>query len=380
MKNIFKILFAVILGVTLASCERNDTLAVADLKTSPEIISSLSSTSYVINETNLANTFETIIFKKADYGVALQTDNQLELAVAGTSFAKPINLGIATSENFVKLTYTELNNALINLGLTPNTPVDVEVRVKSNIKTDGIVENYVYSKPISFTVTPFKANPDDLFKKINVPGAYAGAAGYANWSPANSPDLYSPKNDDVYKGFIYITSSSNPDDYQFKFTIKQDWANDKGDDNTFTGKLLQDGEVNCKVTTGGAYYVKVDWAANTYSTNLANFGMIGDATPTGWNSDTDFVYNPTTKTYVINSIALSNSGVFKFRANDAWDMKFQPGSADQTLVSGKEVQTFLSSEGTVSGDPSYKVAEAGNYKVELDLHNSGYYKLTLTKL
>ena len=380
MKNIFKILFAVILGVTLASCERNDTLAVADLKTSPEIISSLSSTSYVINETNLANTFETIIFKKADYGVALQTDNQLELAVAGTSFAKPINLGIATSENFVKLTYTELNNALINLGLTPNTPVDVEVRVKSNIKTDGKVENYVYSKPISFTVTPFKANPDDLFKKINVPGAYAGAAGYANWSPANSPDLYSPKNDDVYKGFIYITSSSNPDDYQFKFTIKQDWANDKGDDNTFTGKLLQDGEVNCKVTTGGAYYVKVDWAANTYSTNLANFGMIGDATPTGWNSDTDFVYDPTTKTYVINSIALSNSGVFKFRANDAWDMKFQPGSADQTLVSGKEVQTFLSSEGTVSGDPSYKVAEAGNYKVELDLHNSGYYKLTLTKL
>ena len=380
MKNIFKILFAVILGVTLASCERNDTLAVADLKTSPEIISSLSSTSYVINETNLANTFETIIFKKADYGVALQTDNQLELAVAGTSFAKPINLGIATSENFVKLTYTELNNALINLGLTPNTPVDVEVRVKSNIKTDGIVENYVYSKPISFTVTPFKANPDDLFKKINVPGAYAGAAGYANWSPANSPDLYSPKNDDVYKGFIYITSSSNPDDYQFKFTIKQDWANDKGDDNTFTGKLVQDGEVNCKVTTGGAYYVKVDWAANTYSTNLANFGMIGDATPTGWNSDTDFVYDPTTKTYVINSIALSNSGVFKFRANDAWDMKFQPGSADQTLVSGKEVQTFLSSEGTVSGDPNYKVAEAGNYKVELDLHNSGYYKLTLTKL
>ena len=380
MKNIFKILFAVILGVTLASCERNDTLAVADLKTSPEIISSLSSTSYVINETNLANTFETIIFKKADYGVALQTDNQLELAVAGTSFAKPINLGIATSENFVKLTYTELNNALINLGLTPNTPVDVEVRVKSNIKTDGIVENYVYSKPISFTVTPFKANPDDLFKKINVPGAYAGAAGYANWSPANSPDLYSPKNDDVYKGFIYIKSSSNPDDYQFKFTIKQDWANDKGDDNTFTGKLLQDGEVNCKVTTGGAYYVKVDWAANTYSTNLANFGMIGDATPTGWNSDTDFVYDPTTKTYVINSIALSNSGVFKFRANDAWDMKFQPGSADQTLVSGKEVQTFLSSEGTVSGDPNYKVAEAGNYKVELDLHNSGYYKLTLTKL
>ena len=48
----------------------------------------------------------------------------------------------------------------------------------------------------------------------------AGAAGYAKLESSNSPDLYSPKNDDVYKGFIYITSSSNPDDYQYKFTIK----------------------------------------------------------------------------------------------------------------------------------------------------------------
>lgn len=378
MKNIFKILFTAILGLTLASCERDDVLAVADLKAKPEITSSLSATSYVINETNLANTFETIIFKKADYGVGVETESQLELAVAATSFAKPINLGVATSDNYVKVTYTELNNALINLGLAPNTPVDVEVRVKSNIKSSSAAKSYVYSNPISFKVSPFKANPDDLFKKINVPGAYAGGAGYADWSPGNAPNLYSPKNDGVYRGFIFV--NNDPSKLEYKFTINQDWAGDKGDDNTFTGKLVQDGEVNCKVATGGTYYIKVDWNANTYATNLANFGMIGDATPTGWNSDTDFVYNPATKTFVINSIALSNSGIFKFRANDAWDMKFQPASADQTIVSGKEVQTYLSSEGTVSGDPSYKVAEAGNYKVELDLHNSGYYKLTLTKL
>ena len=189
MKNIFKILFATILGVFLSSCDRDDTLAVAELKSNPDIISSLSATSYVINDTNLSNTFETIVFKKANFGVNVETENQLELALAGTSFAKPINLGVATSDNYVKLTYQELNNALINLGLVPNTPADVEVRVKSNIKSGNTNPTYVYSSPISFKVTPFKANPDDLFKKINVPGAYAGAAGYANWSPANSPDL-----------------------------------------------------------------------------------------------------------------------------------------------------------------------------------------------
>ena len=81
MKNIFKILFAIILGVFLSSCDRDDTLAVAELKSNPDIISSLSATSYVINDTNLSNTFETIIFKKANFGVNVETENQLELAL-----------------------------------------------------------------------------------------------------------------------------------------------------------------------------------------------------------------------------------------------------------------------------------------------------------
>jgi hypothetical protein len=85
MKNIFKILFATILGVFLSSCDRDDTLAVAELKSNPDIISSLSATSYVINDTNLNNTFETIVFKKANFGVNVVTENQLELALAGTA-------------------------------------------------------------------------------------------------------------------------------------------------------------------------------------------------------------------------------------------------------------------------------------------------------
>ena len=76
----------------------------------------------------------------------------------------------------------------------------------------------------------------------------------------------------------------------------------KGDDGTNSGKLKVDGS-DIVPAAAGTYYMKVDWAANTYSATLANFGVIGDATPTGWGSDTDFVYNPATKTYVINSIA-----------------------------------------------------------------------------
>ena len=150
MKNIFKILSAALLGLLLASCERDDTLAVAELKTNPEIVSTLSATSYVISDTNLSSTFETIVFKKPSYGTNVEIESELELATADTSFATPITVGTATTSNFVKLTYQELNNALINLGLTPNVTANVELRVKSRIKNKAADQEYAYSNSISF--------------------------------------------------------------------------------------------------------------------------------------------------------------------------------------------------------------------------------------
>ena len=374
----------------MSSCDRDDTLAVAELKSNPDIISSLSATSYVINDTNLSNTFETIVFKKANFGVNVETENQLELAVAGTNFAKPINLGVSTSDNYVKLTYQELNNALINLGLTPNTPADVEVRVKSNIKSGNTNPTYVYSSPISFKVTPFKANPDDLFPKIYMPGIWDEVAlgGYAEWDATNSPALYSSKKNNVYAGFQYMAFKSasyplDPDNGAFKFTPGASWDNDMGDDHTRTGKLTKDGEWNIKVAdypVANTFFIKVDLANMTYSLEKANMGIIGEATPNGWNSQVDLAYNPSTMKFEIASIALTGGKVFKFRNNDSWSIKIQPKSGDVTPVSGKEVQVYNSAEGTVNGDPSFICPESGNYKVELDLHNSGYYNLIITKL
>lgn len=374
----------------MSSCDRDDTLAVAELKSNPDIISSLSATSYVINDTNLSNTFETIVFKKANFGVNVVTENQLELALAGTSFAKPINLGVATSDNYVKLTYQELNNALINLGLEPNTPADVEVRVKSNIKSGNTNPTYVYSSPISFKVTPFKANPDDLFPKIYMPGIWDEVAlgGYAEWDETNSPALYSSKKNNVYAGFQYMAFKSasyplDPDNGAFKFTPGASWDNDMGDDHTRTGKLTKDGEWNIKVPdypVANTFFIKVDLANMTYSLEKANMGIIGEATPNGWNSQVDLAYNPSTMKFEIASIALTGGKVFKFRNNDSWSIKIQPASGDVTPVSGKEVQVYNSAEGTVKDDPSFICPETGNYKIVLDLHNSGYYSMTITKL
>lgn len=373
MKNIFKIFLLGVIASFIISCQEDDDKMILN-NTSGSTLS-VNKTSVVLDETIADQAALTFTYKNPTFSPAVQFTNMVEFAVAGTNFKPSTTREVPMDQSAFSLTHLQLNNILADLNVTPNSSKSIEVRLKSSVNT---VTSF-YSNVLTVNMTGYTPNPDLIYPKINVPGSYAGAAGYANWTPSNSPNLFSPEKNDKYRGFIWINTVTGAEDGKYKFAINGDWPGNKGDDGTLTGKLKADGD-NIKAAAAGTYYIKVDWAANTYSSVLANFGVIGDATPTGWNSDTDFVYNPATKTYVINSIALNNTGIFKFRANDDWAMKFQPANGDQTLVSGTAVQSYMSAEGTVTGDPNYKVAVAGNYKIELDLHNSAYYKLTLTKL
>ncbi|MBB6329533.1 hypothetical protein HNP24_000483 [Chryseobacterium sediminis] len=371
MKNLFKILALVFTGLLVFSCEKDEDQAVVNETSAGKI--SADKSAIVLNELNANDAVITFTWTKPTFNIAVVPNQKVEFGIKGDGFKKSAAIDFSNDMTSGAITHAAMNAAMFSIGAVPDVVNDIEVRLKTSVGPATF-----YTNVIALKVTPYTPNPDLVYPKINVPGAYAGAAGYANWTPSNSPNLFSPEKNDKYRGFIFIKDASG-DNGKYKFAINQDWPGNKGDDGTNTGKLKADGS-DIVPSAAGTFYMKVDWAANTYSAVLANFGIIGDATPTGWNSDTDFVYNPATKTYVINSIALSNTGVFKFRANDDWAMKFQPKDADQTLVSGTAVQSYFSAENTVTGDPAYKVSQAGNYKIELDLHNSAYYKLTITKL
>ncbi|WP_294282834.1 SusE domain-containing protein [uncultured Chryseobacterium sp.] len=369
MKNILKIFLLGIISFLIVSCREDDDKVTLDNMSAGTL--AVDKTSVTLNEAIADQSALTFTYTNPTFNPNVSISNTVEFAVAGTNFTPVASQPVSMDQKTFSLTHLQLNVILSTLNVVPNVAKPIEVRLKSSLNTTTAY----YSNVVTVNITGYTPNPDLIYPKINVPGGYAGAAGYADWTPGNSPNLFSPSKDDKYRGFIYVTNPNS----EYKFAINQDWPGNKGDDGTKTGKLKADGD-NIKALVAGTYYVNVNWALNTYSSVIANFGVIGDATPTGWGSDTDFVYNPATKTYVINSIALTASGVFKFRANDDWAMKFQPESADQTLVSGTAVKSFLSAEGTVTGDPAYKVSQAGNYKIELDLHNSAYYKLTVTKL
>lgn len=376
MKNIFKVLFSALALAMVFSCEKREEDMVQYNQTGNASFT-LSATEIVLDETKADEAAITLNWVNPVFTPAMVTKNQLQFGVKGENFANSVVVDLPADVTTYGLTHSTLNTVFTNLGLSPNQATALEVRLRTVLGSNEA--NSVYSATTNLTATTYKSNPDLVYPKINMPGGYAGASGYSDWAPSATANLFSPKKNDVYYGFVWMNVNTEGQ-REFKFTKGESWDVNKGDDGTNKGKL-SDGGSNCKVELGtNTYYVKVDWAGNTYSLEKANFGIIGAATPTGWDSDTDFTFNTTTKKFEIASIALTGGEIFKFRANDSWDFKFQPSSGDEVLVSGTEVQTYFSAEGTVNGDPNYKVETTGNYKIELDLHNSAYYSIKVTKL
>lgn len=161
---------------------------------------------------------------------------------------------------------------------------------------------------------------------IYVPGGYQTGSGYSagDWSPGDAPKLASVSSDDKYEGYIYFAA-----DAEFKFTAGPSWDLNWGDDGA-NGTLEQNGS-NIKATAG-YYKINVDLNTMTYSLVKTSWGLIGDATPGGWDNDTNMEYDPQTKMWKL--IVELGNGKFKFRANDGWDINLGDNGADGILDYG----------------------------------------------
>ncbi len=196
--------------------------------------------------------------------------------------------------------------------------------------------------------------------KLAVVGNHQG------WSPSSAPRIAaSDCGQTDYEGYVWLNGG-------FKFVGPDSvgnyyWGNiDWGDNGQFAGILAESGESDC-FANAGYYRVRVNTVLGTYSIESVSWGIIGAATPSGWDSDTDFIYNPNTQKLEIENIYLT-PGLFKFRGNNQWGNGFEFGAvnANGYLING---ETGLSFNGP-----------AGNYKVILDLSNPRKYTYELIAL
>ncbi|MEO0900395.1 MAG: SusE domain-containing protein [Bacteroidota bacterium] len=335
----------IIIGLALAmvvfsACDPKTFDPVLSIGDASTITSPAAGTAYVFTETN---TDEIITFSwtETDYGFQSGTSYTLQVDQAGNDFANASTL-TTTTESTVDLTYAQVNNALIASGLPGNTPFSLEFRVASDISDE--VET-VYSAPITLDMTLFAV--EIIYPRLTVPGAYQG------WDAEDSVNVvYDRKLNDRYEGYINLGTS------EFKFTDGNGWAVNWGD-NGSDGTLDTGGD-NIAAPGDGIHRVNVDLSANTYSVVPTSWGIIGDATPTGWDSDTDMVYDEASRALSVTIDLVPGS--IKFRANDDWVVNFGDTFANGTLE--------------YDGD-NIAISEAGNYTVELRLGDSDYvYSIT----
>lgn len=150
--------------------------------------------------------------------------------------------------------------------------------------------------------------------------------GYQGWTPADAGFLASPKNDGKFEGYLNFKDANT----EFKFTIGPNWDNNFGDDGA-DGTLEANG-ANIKAADAGFYRVEVDINAKTYKITKTTWGLIGDATANGWDSDQDMTYDAVSGAWTISTNL--KQGEVKFRANDDWGLNYGDDGKDALLEAG----------------------------------------------
>lgn len=161
-----------------------------------------------------------------------------------------------------------------------------------------------------------------------------------------------------FTGFMFLNQNG------FKFCTQPEWkgTNYGADFNTAADAA------NITMTEEAGYYkVDVDLESKSYVlTPITTIGIIGSASPNGWDSDVDMTYvpyNAETKElgyWEAKDITLA-SGEIKFRANDDWAINW-----------GGDVNALTQSGANISVD-------AGTYDIKLYAWANGYAKCVMTK-
>lgn len=207
---------------------------------------------------------------------------------------------------------------------------------------------------ISLPAGYYKLNADATALTYTAVATKWGVIGSATAGAWNSDTelSYDPASR-TWTGGVHLTAA------EFKFRANNSWDYNYG---TFTkgatdGKLNAGGE-NIAVSVESDYAITLDLShPNAYTYTANRWGLIGNATPGGWDTDTNMIWNATNKVFTV-TLDLT-AGEFKFRANDAWDINV-----------GGDINALTQGGGNIA------VSAAGNYTITL---NPWTLKATVTR-
>lgn len=130
-----------------------------------------------------------------------------------------------------------------------------------------------------------------------------------------------------FKGYMYLNQNG------FKFCSQPNWdgTNYGADFDTApdAGNIVIAEEA-------GFYQVDVDLSAKTYTLTPFTIGIIGNATPKGWDGDTNMTYKPEERCWELKGVTLSD-GEMKFRHTNDWSLSWGGELDNLTTQNGPNI-------------------------------------------
>jgi starch-binding outer membrane protein SusE/F len=348
MKNILSISFAILLSsVIITSCKK---------KNDNPVIKNNTGLALTVNTPGFPDTVKMTIgsaindalqlqWSAADFGFDAAAKYTVEMIVKGSNWEdaekRDAKLKMDTTQIIVKpndtsnkiyfqvvskiqtdtFTQEKLNTIVNKLGIAFGSTAVISTRIKASVPGSNIV---AYSNVVDKVVTSY--NTVIIYNKMWVPGDYQG------WDPSAAQTL-EEKVSGTFSGIIEKTKADGTlSNGKFKFTSHADWAHTNyGRNATDSTKLDTDGGAAEHLLVDGTYFFTVTPGTLSWTGELVNWGIVGDATPLGWPSGSgndptntqnaqNLRYNPASKMYEI-TIDLKGGKSILFRKNDDWATK-----------------------------------------------------------
>lgn len=349
MKKLALFLITIIAFAGFTSCEHDDDVVfVAQPDPEGVSFSNSFSSNYTLTSAASGNLAERFVWNEVDFTAPTTVTYELQ-GSADSDFSSFDVIG-TTSETNLGVTISQMMSLAEDAGLDndPNTEDmpnsgQIYFRVRAYAGTDGGNGLEALSEAQALTVTlPEMGEAEETKMNLFMVGD-ATAAGWSN-DNNNTPLFRDPENDNVFYFQGRYAGGDGVEGFKLLEVLGQ-WQPQWGGTDGVLGVNPGDGSdpaafgvdsdayYNLMLNTDDMTYTFEEMDASgaaTYST----IGYIGDATPGGWDADTDLTqstFNP--HIWYVNDAELGD-GEMKFRAGDAWDNNW----GSDTALSGQTSQ------------------------------------------
>lgn len=325
MRNTIFILFIGLI-VLFVSCEKDgETILMLDNPVAPEIVTMPNLTLQRNNGTEMLEFVGTPV----DPGFQASVKYFLEATAAGSNFADPVVILTDIQNASLKISVSDLNGIMLKkFPADQATPVDFRIR-------SVLVVDAGTGAPGTGT-SPFEYMSETATANVTL----YGLPKLDLIDSGINQKIESPLGNGDYKGFVKLDATK-------PFTLLDTDNNIKYG---ASGSALAVNGTGITVDANGWYILNANTANLSYSTSEYRIGLIGSATPNGWDTpDQKMDYNPQTGTWSIKLDLID--GFIKFRKNDGWAWNLG-GAADNLTQGGADIPVT-----------------AGNYTITLTIIN-----------